>query len=235
MNIDLLLEYYEQDKALTELKREISSDPIISEFGKHRQAWKDAQDTAIKINRDSEDLIIKVNALTSQYEALLKEVHETEENLQHVEDVNEADFYIRKLEKLGASLQALSQDIAILSSKVSDIQAQYRSTLSRGSIEQAKMKEMDEDARKAQAKFQPRLKEQLAKLEEIKKRCTEEELNEIARFDILKKNKKRPIVPANEKYCGWCSQELPSSELANLSEKSWIHCPNCSVFIYIKK
>lgn len=235
MNIDLLLEYYEQDKALTELKKEISADPVIAEFGKHRQAWKEAQDTAIRINRDSEDLVMQVNSLTAQYEALVKEINETEENLQHVEDVNEADFYIRKLEKLSVNLQALAQDISALSSKVSDTQAQYRSTLSRGSVEQAKMKEQDEEARKAQAKYSPRLKSQMAKIDEIKKRCGEEELEELARFDILKKNKKRPIVPANENYCGWCSQELPSSELANLAEKSWIHCPNCSVFVYLKK
>lgn len=235
MNIDLLLEYYEQDKALTELKKEIASDPVISEYGKHRQAWKEAQDMAIKINRDSEDLIIQVNGLTSQYEALLKDINETEQNLQHVEDINEADFYIRKLEKLSSNLQALAQDISALCSKVSDIQNQYRSTLSRGSQEQGKMKELEDNAKSAQARFQPRLKAQMAKIDEIKKRCGEEELNEISHFDILKKNKKRPIVMANENYCGWCSQEFPSSELAKLAERSWIHCPNCSVFVYIKK
>ena len=232
MELSVILEYQELDKRLMKLENELMASEAAKTYASHMHTVKTAQEQVFKQNRDAGEFIKQMEALIAEYEALEKELKESESAIPEVTDVNGADFFIRNVQKLLSRLKVLASEISKMSGRIVELNQNYAATMTAGKDAKKKLAGCRDAYEAEKAKFMPQATEIQQKIQALEKDCSEEFLTVYKR---LRKLKKLPvIVPLNGYNCGGCFMEVAGDLLVKLSSQPFVECPSCGRILYKK-
>lgn len=230
MELSAMLAYQSIDKELAKLQSEVMKSPSAREYMTSKHALSVAQEQVLKQNRDAGELIKQMESLIAEYEALEKELKESEEAVPEVADVTGADFFDRNVQKILQQLKNLSSEIAKVSSKIVELNQAHAASMAAGKSAKQKYTAVKGAYEAEVEKLRPAAEELKKKLLEAEKSCSKEFLDSYQR---LKKSKVFPvIVPLSGSSCGGCFMELEGDALAALENSPFVFCPSCGRMLY---
>lgn len=224
MDIKKLLEYQSIDvERRNEIKRFQSLD-VVKGYNKQRLIIQQATAAVSKLNKDAEETVKQMNSVTERYLEVVELIKDAEKNLEHIEDENEADFYIKNISNYVATLERLADEAKKVSEKIVKQRADYAKFMDAG-------KNATQEAKKMQDEYKVELDKSKAvravfeaKLAVLAKSINPEDL---ARYNqIAKDDKYPPIHILKNNYC-FCRIEMPGSITQKVKSEGWCICPDC--------
>lgn len=233
MNIDRLLEYQAIDSEILKIDLEFRALPIYREYHFSINSYRDAQAAVKRLNGEAENLHKQMVNAIEQYANLNKQISDAEKELDDIDDINQADFYSRNIEKTLSELQQLSKSISELSIKIDEHRQSYDKALKQGREAKLKGTEAKPVYDKALLDVKPKIDELKSKMMGLEKDLENKAVNQ---YKQLRSAKRFPAIVKlhGESSCGGCFMELAGNSVEILKSKGYIECPNCSRLIYIK-
>lgn len=231
MELSSMLAYQAIDKDLAKLESEFSKTECVRDYTTGKKAMQTATAQVVQQEAAAADLVKQMEAMIAEYDALEKELKESEDALPEVEDLAGADFFSRNVQKLLQQLKTLSAEITRISNRIVELNQAHANTMAAGKAAKQKVA-ASKDAYNAElAKVMPAVEELKAKLAEAAKSCTEHFLSEYRR--IKKIDPRMPVVvPLSGFNCGGCFMEMSGDALSGFGNESYVVCPNCGRFVY---
>ena len=100
MDIKKMLEYQSIDVKRKEEIRRFNKLKVVEDINKAHAIITKAKQALDKLNKEIEDLVSQLNSISSRYKDQFDLLKDTEANLYHIADENEADFYIKTINAL---------------------------------------------------------------------------------------------------------------------------------------
>lgn len=232
--ITKLIAYQEVDGRLRKIEVELAKSEERKKMSDAKKFLKGVQEKLDKINARAFELNQSYeNAIKKQKELHAKSL-EFSGALDTIEEVNEAEYLLKKADELDAGLKALGNDIEKIENEIKALISEYKTLASQ-------TKKYQEVYAENKAKY-----DMLKASKEGEIKAIEEELSAIAKdidasvLELYKKKRNdEKIFPVlfecRENVCGACNMELPSLTVSELKSGKIIECDQCRRLIYIKK
>jgi predicted nucleic acid-binding Zn-ribbon protein len=232
--ITKLIAYQEVDAKLRKIEMELAKSEERKKMSDAKKFLKGVQEKLDKIN-------LRASELNQAYESAIKKQKELHAKsldfsgpLKSVEEVNEAEYLLKKADELDALLKTLTSDIERLENEIKGLIVEYKTLATQ-------TKKYQEVYAENKSKY-----DELKGAREGEMKQIEKELSALAKdidASVLELyNKKRndekifPILfECRENVCGACNMELPSLTISKLKGGEIIECDQCRRLIYIKK
>lgn len=224
MNIKNLLEYAKVDNEFHSGVKAFQKLPIVKEYNANRNLINKAMQAIEKLNKDAEDTIKQMNSVTSRYNEVLTHIQDTEACLMQIEDENEADYYIKRINSYISTLTQLASEAKTISEKIVSQKEQYKKLMDAGKNATKIVKEKKAEYMVCLEEHKKFRTEYESKLETLAKGLTPEEL---AKYKQVAKDDKYPVIHVlHENYC-YCRIEMPGSVTQKVKAQGWGICPDC--------
>ena len=234
MELSVILDYQELDKRLMKLENELMQSEAAKTYAANKHTVKTAQEQVVKQNRDAGEFIKQMETLIAEYDALEKELKESESAIPEVTDVNGADFFIRNMQKLINQLKNLSNEIGKMSARIVELNQSHSASMTAGKEAAKKLNQSKASFEEERAKILPEAQKVQAELAEAEKKCSPKFLEV---YNRLRKQKKIPVVVPlmdDGRSCGGCFMELAGDAISRLNTEVFIECPDCGRILYRK-
>ena len=132
MELSTMLEYQKLDNALMNLENELRQSPVAREYATYKHTLTTAQEQVLKQTRDAGEMTKQMESLIAEYDAIEKELGEAEGAAPDVQNVTEADFFIRNVQKLIMQLKNLASEISKMSAKIVELNQSHAATMAAG-------------------------------------------------------------------------------------------------------
>ncbi|MGN0795932.1 MAG: zinc ribbon domain-containing protein [Christensenellales bacterium] len=235
MKFDSILQYQEVDKKLTLIEQEFFKNEICVSFIGMQNKLKQAAAKLDKVTSAAADIAKNEKSYVERIENIKSELSELEKVIDGIEDINEAEHYVKMITNLAKELESLEKELAKDKTKANEINKEWADTMKAGqectkSIKAVKQ-QYDELFAKTKADREVVEKE----LKKIEKDIPAELLDH---YKALKKAKKMPAfveyVPGS-KMCTGCRMEISqdvASKLKNPGDMA--ECSDCGRILFIK-
>ncbi len=232
--ITKLIAYQEVDGGLRKIELELAKSEERKKMSDAKKFLKGVQEKLDKINLRALELYQAYeNAIKKQKDLHAKSV-EFSGTIDAIEEVNEAEYLLKKADELDGGLRALSAEIEKIEAEIKAVVLEYKTLASQTKKSQEVYTEFKAKYEALKASKESEIKEIEAKLSALAKDIDKEVI------DLY--NKKRndekifPILfECRENVCGACNMELPSLTISELKGGKIIECDQCRRLIYIKK
>lgn len=222
MDIKKMLEYQSIDVKRKEEIRRFNKLKVVEDINKAHAIITKAKQALDKLNKEIEDLVSQLNSISSRYKDQFDLLKDTEANLYHIADENEADFYIKTINGYIQTIETLAQEAKRLSEKISNNKTNRDNCMATGkkaNTEFLKLKEeYDQEAKKTK-EIRGEFEEKLAKIG-----LSNEDL-EIYK-QVAGENKYPVLHVLRDNYC-FCRIEMPGSVTQKVKASGWCICPDC--------
>ena len=172
--------------------------------------------------------------LSARADALKARLDEFDGMLDDMQDVSEADYYLKQIAAISDEIASLEKDAARDSERIDAIGAEYKKTWEAGKKASDAYKEATAAFNAYAAKMQPRVAELKAALKELEGKVPEEFM---AAYKSLRAAKKTPAFVAYKPEsgtCGRCFMEVSGATRSKLKNPGdYAECPNCRRILYI--
>ncbi len=224
MNIKKLLEYAKVDNEYHSGVKAFQKMPIVKEYNTNRSLINKAMQAIEKLNKEAEDTVKQMNSVMARYNELLTHIQDTEACLKQIEDENEADYYIKRINSYISTLNQLASDAKMISEKIVTQKEQYKRLMETGKAATKIVKDKTKEYAACLEEHKKFRSEYDAKLEALGKDLDTEELE---KYRQIAKDDKYPVIHVlRENYC-FCRIEMPGSVTQKVKSQGWGTCPDC--------
>ena len=229
MNIEKLLEYARIDAEMAKLNLAFNNEEEVKEYKLQSKRYKDASDLIGKLNAEADDLIKQIGAMQDRYQEAMRVLNEYKATVAEIEDENEADFYIKNVEKVISTLAALSTDISQLSKRIADVRQQTGKAFAVAQEATKRISELGAVYKEITKRYEP-------DVAAIKARLTTaaEGLGDALNIylNLKRSGVKNRIVKVNGTNCGGCFMDIDVGTLNRINSVGYVLCPNCGRILY---
>ena len=234
MKFDTILEYQRVDQELIALETEATSSKELVALLGAKKNLDTATATVGKLQNEAGEIIANHAKLQDKINALKTKLDEFDGIIEGVEDVNEADYYLKQIEQIASEIVALEKEANKEMSRVDSVSGEYKKTWEAGTKASEAFKQAKLVYDKFMADLTPKANEVKAKLDELRKAIPDELFN---RYKALHDPKKMPVFveyDASKKMCGRCRMEMSNDIVEKLRQSGdYAECPNCRRINYI--
>lgn len=234
MKFDKMLEYQKIDQEVNSLKAEMTKSEAWQKYQDSQSKLADATASIGNLTNEANGLLKNYEAMKSKMEALKSELAEFDGILEDVQDVGEAEYYLKLINGLSDKLAALEKEANGAANKIDQINNSYSKTWAQGVKATQANRNAKAEYNAYASGFKGKFDELQTKLNAIAKEIPQEELKT---YTELKKSKKLPVYveyDAENRICGRCRMEVPSdvrSKLKNAGD--YAECPNCRRIMFV--
>lgn len=234
MKFDTILEYQNIDRELLGIENDVAKSKERAVFVNAKAKLEAATAAVGKLSHEAAELLAGYNKLSARAEELKAKLDEFDGILEGVEDVNEADYYIRQISSIADAISALEKDAARDAERIDAIGAEYKMTWEAGKKASDAYKDATAAYNAFAGKVQPRVTELKAKLKALEDKVPTEFMTA---YKSLRAAKKTPaFVPYKPESgtCGRCFMEVSGATRGKLKNPGdYAECPNCRRILYI--
>ena len=234
MKFDTILEYQRVDQELIALETEATSSKELVALLGAKKNLDTATATVGKLQNEAGEIIANHAKLQDKINALKTKLDEFDGIIEGVEDVNEADYYLKQIEQIASEIVALEKEANKEMSRVDSVSGEYKKNWEAGTKASEAFKQAKLVYDKFMADLTPKANEVKAKLDELRKAIPDELFN---RYKALRDPKKMPVFveyDASKKICGRCRMEMSNDIVEKLRQSGdYAECPNCRRINYI--
>lgn len=235
MKFDKILEYQEVDKEMTAIEQSFFKNEIYKNFTNNQNKLKAAAQKMEKITQEAWELSQGASKYKEKTENIKKQIDELFSVVDEIEDISEAEHYIKLINSLSDSLALLEKEAEKDKAHGTKINTEWNEILKIGqdltkTVKQIKPEydKIYEDVKRQREEIEKRLK---AIAKDVEKEF-------IDKYIALKKDKKIPaFVKFDSKVhmCSGCNMELSADTLSKLKKQGdWTECPNCGRILFIE-
>jgi len=226
------LSYQSIDGELIKLEKELENNENKKQANLMSKFVMDATKKTRQLNEEADRLLKELKNL----EEVEKKGIGLVEELMKQETSSLLDSKLKEFEQkvsgTNKSLRDLERHFIAQAEKMQSALNEFELTKKKVYLARQKYKENKEKYDESFGQISP-------KLEELRKelQAKETKLNKdlLEKYRELRKDGVFPIiVPLNDKSCGGCRTNLPSSTLEKIKENGYIRCENCHRIIYVK-
>lgn len=228
--MDKMLEYQEIDTKIYREELSLLRSPENQKLGSIGGQINNAQQTLLKLDKETEDLFREIEKSEAKLAELNKQ-DKTNYSFASVTSLSQIDNIEKALNSYAEELASLEREIKKSFKRLSDINAEASRSYEAGmSLKNEYMKVRTELAKKTE-EIRERYKEQNNALNELKKNI---EPNLLASYKVLRDNRKMPaFVPYENSSCKGCGMNIQvevDAKLRNPGDTA--ECPNCRRIVY---
>jgi len=230
--IDEFLDYQSIDAELMKLEKELDNNDNKKQANLMIKFVKDATEKTKQLNEEA-DTLLKELAKLEEVEvkgiALVEKLIKQDISALGEAELKDLEF---KISNAGKNLRDLEKHLFSQSEKIKSALDEFETTKKKVFLARQKHKENKEKYDEVLATTNPKL-EKLRK--ELKSKESKLNKDLLEKYKELRKDGVFPImVMLNDKTCGGCRTNLPSSTLEKIKENGYIRCENCRRIIYVK-
>lgn len=234
MKFDKILQYQKIDQEVNALKAEMAKSDAYQKFQDSQAKLESATKYIGTLTDEANELLKSYETMKSKMEALKSQLAEFDGVIEDMQDVSEADYYLKLIGAISDKLNALEKEANGVSNRLEQISAAYTKTWSQGvkasQINKAAKAEYNAFAMGYNSRFEDLKKKLSVMAADIPK-------EELAEYLTLKKSKKLPVYveyDAANKACGRCRMEVPNDLCSKLKAPGdYAECPNCRRIMYV--
>lgn len=236
MELDKILEYQKYDQELYKLENEVLRSDARQKYVHAKAQVDEATNQIKKLQKDADELLQSYGGMKTSIKKLSDELQEFDGILDDVQDVSEAEHYLKMVNAINDKLNALEKEVAQVSGRIDQVNDAFKRTWDQG----VKSREIQQKAREEYNRYvgalQPKVNELKAVLAKIEKEVPEPLMKS---YKALRGNKKMPAFvkyDVNDHLCARCRMEVPSSVRSKLRAPGDVaECPNCRRILYVSK
>lgn len=234
MKFDKILEYQRIDQDLIALEGEVSKSEERKALAAAKMRLDSATETIGKLSQEASELLSAYTKMKNKIDELKAGLDEFDGIVEGVEDLSEADYYLRQISSIADEIAALEKEASRDAARIDEVNSGYKKTWEAG----IKASEQYKQTRVVYDKFveerQPKVREIKKRLDELKKDIPKEFLEA---YITLRQSKKLPAFveynPENS-TCGRCFMDVPNDTKSKLKNPGdYCECPNCRRILYI--
>ena len=235
MKFDKILEYQKVDMEMTAIEQSFFKNDVYKNFTNNQNKLKAAAAKMEKITQEAWELSQSASKYKEKTENISKQLDELLSVVDEIEDLAEAEHYIKLINTLSDSLAALEKDAEKDKAQGAKINAEWNEILKIGQDLTKTVKQIKPEYDKIYEEVRKQREEVEARLKAIAKDVENEF---IEKYIALKKDRKtRAFVkfdPEVRMCCGY-NMELSGDTLAKLKKQGdWTECPNCGRILFIE-
>lgn len=234
MKFDKILEYQKVDQELLSLENEVAKSKEREVLFTSKKRIDTATDIIGKLSAESADLLASYTKMKSKIDALKQRLDEFDGVLEDVEDIGEADYYIKQINAIADEINALERDAMRDSARIDGINKDYKRTWEEGTNASESYKKAKQEYDKFINERQPKVAEITKMLSDLKEGIPKEFIEAYTALRAAKK------IPAFVEYdpsssvCGRCFMDVPNDTKGKLKQSGdYAECPNCRRILYI--
>lgn len=234
MKFDKILQYQKIDQEANALRAEMTKSEAWQKYQDAQSKLDAATSNIGKLTTEANELLKGYEVMKSKMDALKSELAEFDGILEDVQDLNEADYYLKLVGAISDKLNALEKEAAGVANKIEQINGAYSKTWAQGVKASQANKTAKAEYNAFAAGFKDKFDELQKQLNALVKEIPQEVLNE---YLTLRKSKKLPVYveyDAENKVCGRCRMEVPNDVCSKLkSVGDYAECPNCRRIMFV--
>lgn len=235
MNFEKMLEYQKIDQEILALENEVNKSKERANLVSTKNNIAKSTEVIGNLKNEAAALLASYGAVQEKIDALKAELDEYEGVLDGVQDVQETDYYIKKVSALNDAISALEKEVALGSKRIDEINDKYQKTWNQGVKETALFKTAKAEYDALVEKYRPQVAEKLAARDALKGEIPDKMFEA---YTALRNGKKLPaFVPYDGKSsgcCPRCGMEVANDTLARLKNAGdYAECPNCRRILFI--
>lgn len=234
MKFDTILEYQRVDLELIALETEATSSKELASLLSAKKTLETATNTVGKLSAEAGEIVANHAKIQSKIEDLKIKLDEFTGLLEDLDDVKEAEYYLKEVDGIISEIIALEKEASKEMNRIDGVTNDYKKTWDAGIKASEGFKQAKAVYDKFMAELQPKANEIKARLGALQKEIPEELL---AKYKALRDPKKMPVFveyDASKKICGRCRMEMPNDVIEKLRQSGdYAECPNCRRINYI--
>ncbi len=234
MKFDKILQYQKIDQEANALRAETSKSKEWQKYQDAQNKLEAATSNIGKLTAEANELLKGYESMKSKMDSLRDELAEFDGILEDVQDVNEAEYYLKLVSAISDKLNALEKEAAGVSGKIDQINGAYKKTWEQGVKASQANKSAKAEYNAFASGFKAKFDELQKQLNALVKEIPEDVLSE---YLVLRKSQKLPVYveyDAENKVCGRCRMEVPNDVCAKLkSAGDFAECPSCRRIMYV--
>jgi len=228
-----LLAYQETDKRLKDIENKLNSSEEKKQMFIAYKYISGVSETIAKLDKSAEDLLNKFTGATLKQKELSEKLKEIADELNNVENEDEANYMLKKAEEISSSIKALETTVNKIVEAMNAIKAEYASIRQKTKLAQDQYKEYGDKFKELQDKFSKEVAEIKEKLTALRKGI---DADLMAKYDAKRKDKIFPVLVALKgDKCGSCGMGLSMKDIADLESGAVVECDNCRTLVYKEK
>lgn len=234
MTFDKILQYQKIDQELLALENEVAKSDAMQKLAVAKNRLNTATTSLNQIKTEASELLNGYNAMRSKIDALKAELDEFDGILDDVQDVGEAEHYLKLVTAIADKINALEKEANLAASKIDQIGDNYKKTFEQGVKANDSVRVAKAEYNVYVSEMQPKVASIRAQLAELKKEIPEK-IMEV--YQSLRSSKKMPAFvefDPNRKMCGRCFMEVPNDVCSKLRNPGdYAECPNCRRVLFV--
>lgn len=233
MKFDSILEYQRVDLELIALENEATSSKELAGLYSAKKNLDNATATIGKLSSEAGELIANHQKIQDKLSALKAKLDEFDGIIEGVEDLSEADYYLKQIEALASEIASLEKEASKDMGRIDGVNNEYKKTWEAGIKASEGYKQAKIAYEQYMASMQPKVLEIKAKLDTLRKDVPDELFNY---YKSHRDPKKMPVFveyDATKNICGRCRMEVPGDTAGKLRAGEGAECPNCRRILYM--
>lgn len=234
MKFDKILEYQKIDQELMTLESKVAKSDERQELALAKSRIDNATETIGKLANEANELLASYTSMKEKIDALKAQLDEFDGILEDVQDLQEAEHYLKIVSQIAEKINVLEKEASVSSQKIDQVNDNYKKTWEQGT-------KATEAYKGAKAKYDALMKELQPEVVKIKSQLNvlkaEIPENIMATYASLRSAKKMPaFVPYDSQncICGRCRMEVDNDTKSKLrKEGDFAECPNCRRILFV--
>lgn len=234
MKFDKILQYQKIDQEVNALTAEMSKSDAYQNYQESQNKYESAKSNIGRLTTEAGELLKSYETMKSKIDAIRSELAEFDGILEEVQDVNEAEYYLKLVSAISDKLASLEKEANGVSAKIEQVNSAYTKTWAQG----VKATQAVKTAKAEYNKFAETYKEKYDALKKQLNALMKEIPEELmSTYNRLKKSQKLPVFVAfdsSNKVCGRCRTEVSNDVCAKLKNAGdYAECPNCRRILFV--
>lgn len=234
MKFDKILQYQKVDQELLALEAEVTKSDVRQKFVLAKSKLDNATNTISKLKAEANELLGGYGAMKEKIDALKSELDEFDGILEDVQDVGEAEHYLKLVNAIAEKISALEKEANSAASRIDQVNDNYKKTWEQGVKASESFNVAKAEYNAFVGERQPRVAQIKTQLDALKKDIPAPLMNV---YQSLRATKKMPAFvefDPSSKMCGRCYMEVPNDVCSKLRNPGdYAECPNCRRVLYV--
>lgn len=228
-----ILDYQAIDQELIALENEVAKSKERQNLVATKVKLDEATEKINKIATDANEILAQYASYNEKLNALQSKLAEFDGIVDGIEDVSEAEYYIKQIDNILAEIATLEKSAGKDSSRAETVFQDFANTWNVGTQASKAYNQASKEYNEMMKELQPKVQEIQKKLSDLKKDIPEE----LVKVYTTLRNAK--MVPAFVEYdkenarCGRCRMDVPNDTKEKLrTSDNCAECPNCRRILY---
>lgn len=234
MKFDKILQYQKIEQDANALKAEMAKSDAWQKYQDTQSKLDGATASIGKLTAEANELLKSYERMKSKIDAIKSELADFDGILEGVQDVTEAEYYLKLISAISDKLVALEKEANGVGNKIEQINDAYSRTWEQGVKASQAYKAARAEYNAFATNYKAQFDEMQKQLNALVKDIPEDIMSE---YNRLKKSQKLPVYvefDSVNKVCGRCRTEVSNDVCAKLKAPGdYAECPNCRRILYV--